>query len=177
MPLTDKSVVGYLPSPAPGLPITTAIQPPAIHPRAKRSNTEIPSFLPLSRSPPIPSQPPPPPPHSLTQLAPVCQWGRSVRRRPVAVTESHAALCKSSYYLSSTCHPAPNPTCHSARPLYSTRWKNTKHASGKSRHKICPNPTLSNVALAQRPPMYFQIKFCRILWFSLNRAYITLQMY
>ena len=163
-PLTDKSVVGYLPSPAPGLPITTAIQPPAIHPRAKRSNTEIPSFLPLSRNPPIPSQPPSPPPHSLTQLAPVCQWGRSVRRRPVAVTESHAALCKSSYYLSSTCHPAPNPTCHSARPflLYSTAGENTEHTKYKIQKMPIPNSTQCDTCSTPATVLY-KFKLGRIM--------------
>ena len=166
-PLTDKSVVGYLPSPAPGLPITTTaiLQPTAIHPRAKHSKTQFPSF-PLHFLESLQSL------HNslhllLTRLAPVCQSGRSVRRRPVAVTESHAALAATSLFYLPPCHPAtlpPNPTCHSARPflLYSTAGENTEHTKYKIQKMPIPNSTQCDTCSTPATVLY-KFKLGRIM--------------
>ena len=128
-------VVGYLPSPAPGLPITT-VQPTAIHPRPKHSKPLLPSFPSLSRNPRVPSQFPSPPPHSQTQLAPVVTVvapPRDAGRWPLLSHMPRLELEQSSSYLSrrSTCRHCtatpPNPTCHHcARVLYSTKYKTYK---------------------------------------------------
>ena len=86
----------------------------------------------------------------LTRLAPVCQSGRSVRRRPVAVTESHAALAATSLFYLPPCHPA------TLRVLfYSTLLPAKIQNIQNIRYKKCQYPTQPNVTLAQHPPLYF----------------------
>ena len=103
----------------------------------------------------------------LTRLAPVCQSGRSVRRRPVAVTESHAALAATSLFYLPPCHPAtlpPNPTCHSARPflLYSTAGENTEHTKYKIQKMPIPNSTQCDTCSTPATVLY-KFKLGRIM--------------
>ena len=155
---TDEIVVGYLPSPLPGLPITT-VQPTEIHPRLK----PFPSFPSLSRNPPVPSQLTSPPPHSQTELAPVVTAvvaPRDAGRWPLlshmlAAAGAEQELPLSTFYLPPM-HAPTHPTQPATTVCASYTLQNTKHTTGK--YKICHLTLLNSVALAEHPPLYLYIK-------------------
>ena len=127
-----QHVVGYLPSPAPGLPITTG-QP--THPRAEHSNPF--SSFPLSLWKPSPtslslSS------FSLLTLCSTCPrvWHSGASPVPSDAGQwpllSHMRLHQ--LPLSSTCRHRPNPTCHRhdcARPVLYMRIQNIKVGNPK----------------------------------------------